>query len=108
MLPPKYRLTFREFLQNKQRSKKLTLPYFDLFIKPARTQNSRFLVITPKSIDKRSVVRHRIKRIITEAIKKILPKIKNNTEVMIKAKKAINKNDKKNNFALDSYLSSLS
>lgn len=108
MLPKKYRLTFKEFIQNKQRAKKLTLPYFDLFIKPAKNTNSRFLVLTPKSIDKRSVIRHRTKRKILAEIKKILPKIKNNIDIMIKAKKAINKNDKKNNFAIDLYLSDIS
>lgn len=108
MLPKKYRLTFKEFNQNKQHPVKFTSVYFDLLIKSSNNLNPRFVIITPKSIDKRSSLRHRTKRIILEEVKKILPKIKNNIEVMIKAKKVLNKNDKKNNFAIDSYLSDIS
>lgn len=94
MLPKKYRLTFREFNQNKQHLVKFTSVYFDLLIKSSNNLNPRFVIITPKSIDKRSSLRHKIKRIIIEAIRKKLDKIGSNKEVLVKAKKLVDKKDK--------------
>lgn len=94
MLPKNYRLTYKEYIQNKKPPKKLTSNHFDLFIKPTKGKNSKILVITPKTIDKRSSFRHMTKRIIIEAIKEVLDKVKKNSEIMIKAKKVIMKKDR--------------
>ncbi|MBI4991178.1 ribonuclease P protein component [Candidatus Gottesmanbacteria bacterium] len=94
MLPKKYRLTFKEFNQNKQHPVKFTSVYFDLLIKSSNNLNPRFVIITPKSIDKRSSLRHKTKRIIIEAIRKKLDKIGSNKDVLVRTKRTIDKKDK--------------
>lgn len=94
MLPKKFRLTYKEYIQNKERAKRFVSIHLDLFIKPTNNPTPKILVLTPKIIEKRSVYRHKTKRVINEAIKEIISKIKNNNLIMIKAKKTINKKDR--------------
>lgn len=46
---------------------------------------SRLAVVVPKSVDKRAVVRNRIRRRVLEIMRHILPKIKNPANIVIRA-----------------------
>lgn len=91
MLPKKHRLTLQEFYQNPQNVRKYQSPMFSFLVKPTISASSRFTIVVPKSLDKRSTRRNRTKRIIREIIKqKMLNNVKSKIDVLIKPKKIIN------------------
>lgn len=94
MLPEKFRTTLTEFHNNKHTAVKLVSPCFIFFIKENNSQNTRFAVSVVKALDKRSVYRHRAKRIIIEVLRKYLALISKRADVFIKARKIINKKQK--------------
>jgi RNase P protein component len=95
MFPPKNRLTVLDFYKNPKIAKRVFLSNLTLFIKDSLIKPPRFTIIVPKSLDKRSSFRHRTKRVIIEAIRPYLKKIKIKKDFLIKAKKILNKKDRK-------------
>jgi len=97
MLPRKNRLPLRTELKRLKRDGKIIQDkYFSLLLnQPSITTNiqlnqpSRFAFVVSKKIDKRATRRNRIKRLISEAIRQLLPETKTGTEGIFYVKKAI-------------------
>lgn len=87
MLPKKFRLTFSQFYKNPEKTIKVFSGFMDFHIKKSKTKNPGFVLIVPKFLDKRSVVRHKIKRMLAESIYSYLDKNKASFDVLIKVKK---------------------
>lgn len=93
MLPKKLRLNPTKFYQNPQKSRKFNSSFGVFYFKSADS-SPRFAIVVPASLDKRAVYRHRTKRIIIEAIRKYLPNLKKDAEVLIKVGRILNKQDR--------------
>lgn len=91
MLSQKYHFPLTtEFNSIKKEGQMFNGPMFGLLIGIRDTgQGTRFGFIISTKIDKRSVVRHRIKRLLTEAIRLNLDKIKPGYDFVFLAKKSI-------------------
>lgn len=87
MLPKKYRLTFQQFKKNAQRPTAIHTSTLSFFIKKSPLLFTRFVVIVPKLVDKRSTKRHRIKRVIMNNIYNDINEIHKGYDVLIKVKK---------------------
>lgn len=77
MLPKIYRTTVSEFYQNRQTAQKINFSLFMVLLKINNKGTARFVIIVPKVLDKRSVYRHRTKRLVAEEIGKQLENLKN-------------------------------
>lgn len=94
MLPEIYRTTVSEFYQNKQPLHKINTFIFTVFLKTNSKGNARFVISVPKSLDKRSVYRHRTKRLVAEVIRNQLDILKDfHYDFSFKMKKIITKSD---------------
>lgn len=93
MLPKKHRLTFQQFQKKSHKSIYRKLNLLKVLIKKSSNSNTRLVVTVPKSLDKRSVYRHRTKRIIIEAVRLLLPKLNTQLDVLIRANKIFTKKD---------------
>lgn len=95
MLSKKHRFPLTtEFDRIKKQGRIINGPLFGLLVaKPPTTnhqpQATRFGFIISTKIDKRSVVRHRIKRLLSEAARLNLDKIKHGHDFVFLAKKEI-------------------
>lgn len=92
MLPKKHRLTFPQFQKNRQKANFLRTPLISIYSKKTTSQYTRFVIIVPKSVDKRSVRRHRIKRVIAEYIYTKISNTKEPCDVLIR----VNRNSEDN------------
>lgn len=90
MLPKANRITHQEFFRNSHKAIRYFSPHFEISVKPAPALNDkpRFGIAVPKYVDKRSTVRHRLKRIVTETLRKGLQDTKSGNEVMVKIKRS--------------------
>lgn len=95
MLPKFYRLTYNNFRENSQKCYVYHSVFFQFFLKISNYTNSRFVIIVPKSIDKQSSARHRMKRVIIEIIRSRLNNIRKNLDILIKVKRKFNNNEEK-------------
>lgn len=91
MLPSQYRLPLRtEFTRIQKEGQLFQGKLFSLLV--ARTQKikfSQFGFIISTKVDKKAVKRNRGRRLLIEAIREILPKIKPGFSVIFLAKKAL-------------------
>ncbi len=94
MLPKKFRLKASEFYNNPQRPIKFISGFFLLLFKKNQVQNPRFYINVPKSLDKRSVYRHKTRRIVIEAIRKHLNKLTIRADIFIKMRKTLDQANK--------------
>lgn len=94
MLPKKFRTTFFDFRKNSQRADRLNGTLLTFLIKKSESRNTRFVIIVPKSLDKRSSYRHLSRRIIVEFLRPHTQRVLPGVDVLIKPKKIIGKNDK--------------
>lgn len=96
MLPKKNRIGYFDFYLNPQKSFNFQTSYFHFRLKKSKNNDPKFVIVVPKSVDKRSTVRHKLKRIVVEMIRLRLKYLDNkNINVLIKVKKDFNKTDKK-------------
>lgn len=72
MLPRRFKLTSLEIKQILRQGKLVSLTDVEMRYLPSPGQ-SKFAVIVPLRVDKRSVVRHKIKRLFHEALFTLLP-----------------------------------
>lgn len=91
MLPKKYRLTFLQFHQNKQKSIVTNTPLISVYIKKSTFPATRFVVVVPKAVDKRSTKRHAIRRIVYQSIFDKLKSLRPSFDVLIKVKSLVDK-----------------
>lgn len=95
MLPKKYRLKVQEFYRNKNPAKTVSGEKLVLLVKDSlQSGQSKFCVLTPKKLDKRSSSRNEMRRLVVEAIRPLLPRIKTSKNAMIKPKKIFKKEDR--------------
>lgn len=97
MLPKKYRLSLKtEFQRVHQNGRFCARSLFTLLFCPQPEElkaNSRFAFIAPLKVDKRSVYRHRAKRLFTEAVRAFLHEVKPGFDAVFMIKKeAVGKN----------------
>jgi len=57
--------------------------YFVVKVLPSTFQNSRFNIILNTKVDKRAVVRNKIKRQLRSVFRKVLPRIDNSVDVLV-------------------------
>lgn len=94
MLPKKNRLTVSQFNQIPQKSAVNGHLFLNIKVKNNPAGNSRFVFVVPKSLDKRSSVRHLAKRITEELVREKIKKMKTSKCFLIKLKKIITKKDR--------------
>lgn len=91
MLPKENRLPLRrEFLQVKKSGKLLSGKFFSLIVASRKDNHpSRFAFIISKKIHKRATKRNRIRRLLVESIRSLLPEIKSSQDCVFLVKKSI-------------------
>lgn len=101
MLPSQFRLSLVTFRHNPDRPIHHHSPFFTLSVKKSQTQIPRFVIFVPKVLDRRSVVRHKTKRIMAELLRLAIPQFqsfcliqKQGREVSIRMKKLITRENK--------------
>lgn len=90
-LPKTYRFTSKkEFDFVKKNGKIIHAPLFSsLVLEDKNATIPKFGVIVSKRIDKKAVVRNRVRRIIYEAVRLLLPEVRQNIRVIFLAKQAV-------------------
>ena len=91
MLPKKNRLTYNEFQQNPNTSFHYNTKLIHVVRKITTGKIPRFVIIVPKRLEKKTVTRHQIRRILIELIRSIMPKIQNPFDFLVKPKKIFTK-----------------
>lgn len=90
MLPKKNRLFLRKELHRIQKEGKVyQFPFFGLLVAKSDSPISRFAFIVSNKIHKRATKRNRIKRLLRESVRSLLPKINPGFEVVFLTKKGI-------------------
>lgn len=92
MLPRQHRLSEKDFPVVKKEGRKIFGPLFGLLIKEDQgeeREEPEFGFIVSKKIDKRAVIRNKVKRRIDQALLFFLPKIKSGVKVIFLAKKSL-------------------
>lgn len=90
MLPQKHRLFLRKELHRIQKEGKVyQFTFFGLLMVKSDSPISRFAFIVSNKIHKRATKRNRIKRLLRESIRSLLPKINPGFEVVFLTKKGI-------------------
>lgn len=88
MLPKKFRL--QKFEEIKKKGKLFQFPLFGGLVLPQKEKNnSRFAFVVSSKISKKATERNRAKRLLSEAVRSFLPKIKSGFDVVFFAKKLI-------------------
>jgi ribonuclease P protein component len=95
MLSKKVRLTPNNFYRNLAKSKKANGIFISIAVKSAPNTFPRFAIIVPAVLDKRSVYRHRTKRIIIEAIQSQFKNFPSGIDVLVRAKKILKKEERR-------------
>lgn len=91
MLPKENRLPLRrEFLRVKERGRLIPGKFFSLIVASRKDSHpSRFAFIISKKIHKKATRRNRIRRLLVESIRSLLPKIKSGQDCVFLVKKSI-------------------
>ncbi|KKU87416.1 ribonuclease P protein component [Candidatus Gottesmanbacteria bacterium RIFCSPLOWO2_01_FULL_48_11] len=89
MLPIPYRLPTPDVKQVMRSGRRLASPELVLIYQKNTTDASRFALIVPKSVDKRAVGRNRTKRLVREALRKLLPAIAQAIDGVIIARRKV-------------------
>ncbi len=95
MLPKQDRLPLRTELKRVQKEGKIyQSPFFGLIVNKRQVTSdkedaSRFGFIVSKRISRKAVERNRVKRLLSEAVRRLLPRIKLGWEGVFLAKKTI-------------------
>jgi len=92
MLPKKFRLTISAFNLIPQQSTNINAGLLLSRVKKAKNNYPKFVVVVPKSLDRRSSARHKTQRIIMRAIENKLANVKA-ANILILAKKILDKKD---------------
>ncbi len=96
MLPKIHRLTIGDFNKNNQKPQRFYSNNLTFFIKTKESnKSSGFSISVPKYLDKRSVYRHRTKRMISQFLISKLEKIINGYDILVKPKRIFSKKEGK-------------
>lgn len=85
MLPKSARLPYYLSRSVMQKGKRLAGKYFDVFYVPVET-SSQWLIITPKRLVAKAHDRNKIRRLVREKIKHVMPLLKSQIQAVIKYK----------------------
>lgn len=91
MLPKKHRLTVYDFRKNPSFIKKAYSDKIRLLVKNSRSQNPRIAFLVSKKTSKLSTKRNETKRVLGEAVKKLINEIKEKKDILIIANDTIEK-----------------
>lgn len=92
MLPKKYHLLTFEIGQILRKGTRVRGELFDIvFTKDAKASLSKFAVIVPQRLSKKSAYRNRTKRLLVESVHKLLDKVKSGFQIIIMAKRLLQK-----------------
>ena len=75
MLPKPHRLPTPDIKQVMQRGRRLTSAELVLIYQENTIDTPRFAIVVPKRVDKRATARNRAKRLVREALRKLLPEM---------------------------------
>jgi ribonuclease P protein component len=90
VLPPKYRLPLRYELQRVQKEGRVwQFPFFGLLVAENKRSLSRFSFIVSNKISRRATKRSKIKRLLRESVKTLLPQVKPGLDTVFLVKKGI-------------------
>lgn len=90
MLPKKFRLqNYNQIEKVKAQGNIYQNPLFGLLVLKRKSDDSRFSFIVSVNISKKSTKRNRIKRLLSEAVRSLLPSIKKGYDCVFLAKKNI-------------------
>lgn len=90
MLPKRNRLVLKpDFEKIKNKGEKFQSNLFGLLVLPTDNDSSRFGFVISTKLSKRAVKRNRIKRVLREQVRLLLPRIKPGFDVVFLGKKAI-------------------
>lgn len=92
MLPRQHRLSEKDFPAVKKEGRKIFGPLFGLLIREdqgEKREEPEFGFVVSKRIDKRAVVRNKVKRRLDQALLFFLPKIEPGVKVIFLAKKSL-------------------
>jgi len=90
MLPGENRLRKkRDHEKVYKKGRRITCPFFVLLTLPREDKElpSRFSFVVSKKVDKRAVARNRIRRVLKESIRSVLPKVSNGYDCIFIARK---------------------
>ena len=95
MLPKPNRLLRTEITKVMKYGRRCVLPELQLVYGREGTGVSRFAFIVSTAIDKRAVVRNRVRRLLREAVRRALPNVKQGTDCVFIARRGISNLDHK-------------
>jgi ribonuclease P protein component len=87
MLPKPYRLPSPEIRRVFDRGERVNTPLFQLILLKNNAKTSRFAIVVPAGLDKRTTVRNRNRRLVREAIQKLLSEIVSGWDVVVLVRK---------------------
>ncbi|MFH1561675.1 MAG: ribonuclease P protein component [Patescibacteria group bacterium] len=89
-LPRKYRLSKKDLGLVKKEGRLLSGPFFSLLtLEDGDSDNSQFAFVVSRKIDKRAVVRNRVRRLLAEAVRLNLDCFDDNLKLVFLTKPAI-------------------
>lgn len=89
MLPNIYRIKVNGFYQRNGPFKKVSSAHLAITTKPSSNPNARFVIIVPKSVDKKSSYRNQIRRQIEEEIRRDYMQSLGNVDISIRVYKKL-------------------
>jgi ribonuclease P protein component len=69
-----------------RRGKRIANASMQLIFSPNQVGRSRFAFVVSTNVDKRATVRNRLKRLMREAVRALLPKLQENADVILQAR----------------------
>lgn len=96
MLPSQFRTTLSFFRRNPNKAVHYHSSFFAAGVKESQSTIPRCVVFVPKALDKRSVLRHKTKRIVTELLRLPVARLQTGLDISIKMKKLITDENKQN------------
>ncbi|MFZ5845477.1 MAG: ribonuclease P protein component [Patescibacteria group bacterium] len=86
MLPKSHRLPASEIPAVLKQGRKITIPVGQLIFRRTQNSVSRFAFVVATRVDKRATVRNRLKRLLREAVRHLLPRIKPGYDTIVIAR----------------------
>jgi ribonuclease P protein component len=95
VLPKRHRLLLnKEFERTKKVGRRQTGPFFGVVTaEQDQPRDTKFGFVISRKIDKKATVRNRLKRLLCEAVGRLLPKIKSGYDVLFLAKRPLVRKD---------------
>jgi len=87
MFPKPHRLPSSHIRAVFEKGKRIHTPDFQFIVLKSAADVSRFAVFVPARIDKRATVRNRSKRLVREAIRRLLPEVAGGWDVVVVVKR---------------------